>query len=160
MEIDKRPFYIWLAVIVENIALALAIVFAAGLENLSDLLEEPVFYVAMCISIVISAVPVIISQSNSRFKNHFGYGIPLLLLLPLPLLMNDYSTCNDIFCGLGPFLVGIALALSASIFAIFYAISVYARKWNIKFIIYLVGIEIVLFGAIIAISYFASYNLT
>jgi hypothetical protein len=154
MEIDKRPFYIWLAVIIENIAVALAMIFTTGLENLFELIEQPVFSVVMCFSIVLSAVPVMISRSNSRLKDRFGYGIPILLLLPLPYFIYDYNTCTGKLCELGPALLGITFTLSAIIFAIFYAISVYARKWNIKFIIYVIAAEIILFGGIFA--YFAS----
>lgn len=150
MEIDKRPFYVWIAVLLGNIGTLLAIVLisisdsGSGNFQLSSLLLEPLFYITLGISLFVSIVPVRISESNGRLKNLFGYGIPVLLLLPLIYFVYDYYTCTGKFCQLGPLIYGLAFSLSAVIFAIFYTVGIFARKWSIKFILTVVWIEVIL----------------
>ncbi len=143
MEIDKRPFYIWAAVLLGNIG----IIFAVVLMNISDfssLFLEPWFFITLGISLFVSIVPVLISKSNSRLKNRFGYGIPVLLLLPLIYFVYDYYTCTGKFCQIAPLFFGWAFGLSPIIFAIFYTIGIFARKYSIKFILSVLWIEVIL----------------
>ena len=149
MEIDKRPFYVWIAVLFGNIGTLLAIVLisisdSGGNFQLSSLLQEPWFFITLGISLFVSIVPVLISKSNGRLKNRFGYGIPVLLLLPLLYFIYDYYTCTGKFCEIGPLIFGWAFGLSAIIFAIFYTIGIYARKWSVKFILSVIWIEVIL----------------
>ena len=145
---DKKPFYLWLGVILANIGTVLAIV----LMNISDLgnfqlislLQEPWFFITLGISLFVSIVPVLISKSNGRLKNRFGYGIPVLLLLPLIYFVYDYYTCTGKFCQIGPLILGWAFGLSAIIFAIFYTIGIFTRKYSVKFILSVIWIEIIL----------------
>lgn len=150
MEIDKRHFYVWIAVLLGNIGTLLAIVLitipdsGSGNFQLSSLLQEPWFFIILGISLFVSIVPVLISKSNGRLKNRFGYGIPILLLLPLPYFIYDYYTCTGKFCEIGPFFFGLAFGLLAITFAIFYTIGIYARKLGVKFILSVIWIEIIL----------------
>ena len=142
MEIDKRPFYIWMVVLIANIGTVIAIT----LINISD--HNSFFelwnFMGLGISLFVSVVPVLISRSNGGLKNHFGYGIPILLLLPLPYFIYDYYTCTCKFCKLAPFVFGGSFGLSAVIFALFYALGVYGKKWDVKFVLSVIWIEIIL----------------
>lgn len=142
MDIDKRPFYVWMVVLLANIGTVLAII----LFNISDhnSLFESWNLIPLGISLFISVVPVLISRSNGRLKNRFGYGIPVLLLLPLPYFIYDYYTCTGKLCDLGSFIFGWSFGISAVIFALFYAMGIYARKWTVKFVLSLIWIEIIL----------------
>lgn len=135
MEIDKRPFYVWIVVLLANVGTVLAII----LFNISDQnsLFETWNLIALGISLFISVVPVLISRSNGRLKNRFGYGIPVLLLLPLPYFIYDYYTCTGKLCGIGSFILGWAFGLSAVIFAIFYTIGIHSKKWSSKSVLFL-----------------------
>ncbi len=152
METDKRPFYIWIMVLLINIGTVLSIVLInipdSGWGNFGwyTLLEDlSINLIILGISLFVSIVSILIAKSNSRLKNYFGYGIPVLLLLPLPYFIQDYFICTGKFCQLGAIIFGFGFGLSAVIFAIFYTIGIYARKLNIKFILSVIWIEIILF---------------
>lgn len=105
--------------------------------SLSNSLFQMWNFITLGISIFVSVVPILISRSNGRLKNRFGYGIPILLLLPLPYFVYDYFTCTGKFCQIGPMIFGWAFGLSAIIFAIFYTIGIYSKKWSPKFVLFL-----------------------
>ena len=142
MEIDRRPAYVWLVVLFANLGTLLAIF----LFNIVD--RNPIFeiwnLVPLCISLVLTIVPVLISKTSSPIKNRFGYGIPAVSSLPLLYFIYDYYTCTGKLCQLGPFILGWGLFIAVSVFALFYAMGIYAAKWNIKFVVSLLGIEVVL----------------
>jgi len=140
METDKRPFYNWIMVLLINIGTIIFLVSNAiseGGTSLSNSLFQMWNFITLGISIFVSVVPILISRSNGRLKNRFGYGIPILLLLPLPYFVYDYYTCTGKFCQLGPLVFGWAFGLSAIIFAIFYTIGIYSKKWSPKFVLFL-----------------------
>lgn len=138
METDKRPFYNWLMVILINIG---AIIFLVSMaiqdadergRSISISLFKMENFIILGISILLSVAPTLISRLNSNLKNYFGYGIPILLLLPLPYFIFDIYTCTGKFCGIGSFFYAWAFGLSAVIFAIFYVVGIYSRRWNSK----------------------------
>ena len=87
MDTDKRPFYIWMVVLLANIGVALPLIIMIGIKPQT---ADWMFHLSILgIFLIITIVPVLISKSNSRFKNVFGYGIPALLLLPLPIAVTD-----------------------------------------------------------------------
>lgn len=140
METDKSSLYNWIMVLLINIGMVVFLVSNAISESgtpLSNSLFQLWNFKTLGISIFISVVPTLISKSSSRLKNHFGYGIPILLLLPLPYFVYDYFTCTGKFCQLGSSVFGWAFGLSAIIFAIFYTIGIYSKKWNQKFVLFL-----------------------
>lgn len=140
METDKRPFYNWIMVLPINIVTIILLVSNAisqGGTSISNSLFETWNFITLGISIFVSVVPILISRSNGRLKNRFGYGIPILLLLPLPYFIWHYYTCTGKFCNLGDTVFGWAFGLSAVIFAIFYTIGIYSRKWSSKFVLFL-----------------------
>ncbi len=146
MEIDKRPFYVWIVTLLPHIGIIFITLLVNILERHHHLFKLRSFIplgIVLGIVLLMSVVPVLISGSESRLKNRFGYGIPILLLLPLPYFIYDSYTCTDMFC-LGPVLFGGSLIISAVIFALFYAMGIYARKWNVKFVLSLLWIEIIL----------------
>lgn len=148
MEIDRRPFYVWMAVLLGNIGVLLRGIIGScsgsGNFQLNRLLQSSWFLTELGIFLFVSIVPVLISKSNGRLKNRFGYGIPVLLLLPALYFIYDFYTCTGKFCQAGAYLFGWIFGLSAVIFAIFYTIGIYARKWSVKFILSVIWIEVIL----------------
>lgn len=136
METDKRPFYNWIMVLLINIG-AIILLVSNAISDGGASLSNSLFEAWLGISIFVSVVPILISRSNGRLKNRFGYGIPILLLLPLPYFVWHFYTCTGKFCNLGDFVFGWAFGLSAVIFAIFYTIGIYSRKWSSKFVLFL-----------------------
>ncbi len=166
MEIDKRPFYVWLIVILANVGTYLTIVimevYDSGVTVINTLFVPITseFSIIIGISLFVSIIPIWFSGSSLKWLNRLGYGIPVLLLLPLPYFVYDYYTCTGKFCELGPLVLGWAFGLSAIIFAIFYLIGVYFRKWNVKVTLSLVWIEaILLVGAILFLGYYLYFDL-
>jgi len=149
MKIDKRPFYIWVVVLLANIGTVLGILLFFIYHpawDLSELLNSWT-YIILGISLFITIVPVLFSKSNGKWKNHFGYGIPVLLFLTLSYLVDD-----DWFGFMYIYLYG----LSAIIFALFYTMGVYVRKWNVKFVLNLIWIEVIfLVGSAFSALYFS-----
>lgn len=154
MEIDKRPFYIWMVVLLANIGTVFGIVFSSGPKYIFESWN----LIILGISLFVSVIPVLISMSNSRLKNRFGYGIPFLLLLPLPYFVYDYYTCTAKFCQIAPIIFGFSFSISAVIFALFYAIGIYAKKWTVKFVLSLIWIEIILLVGSVLYFVFNGFN--
>ena len=141
METDKRPFYIWMAVLLANITAAAIIVLSSHSFSLSSLSSG---LLPLGVFLFMSAVPVLIAGSKSSLKNIFGYGIPLLLLSPLPYFIWHYYNCTGKFCNLLDALAIWVLGLSAAIFVFFYVVGVYFRKWNVNFVLCLISVELFL----------------
>ncbi|MCK5027265.1 MAG: hypothetical protein KAS07_02505 [Candidatus Pacebacteria bacterium] len=134
---DKRPFYIWMVVLLVNVGVLVFIILINIGNNeffgICNLIPIGVF-------LVLTIVPVLISRSNSKLKNYFGYGIPIFLSMPIPYFIYDYYTCTGKFCESGPFIFGCLCCILAVVFALFYAMGIYVRKWNAKFALFLMGI--------------------
>ncbi len=140
METDNRPFYNWIMVLLLNIVVIIFLVWDAFSNRSRSLLyslSQMGNFIILGTSIFVSVVPILISRSNSQKKNYFGYGIPILLLLPLPYFVWHYYTCTGKFCDVGDIVFGWAFSLSAVIFAIFYTIGIYSKKWSSKFVLFL-----------------------
>jgi len=140
METDKRPLYIWLMVISANIAVGLKFIINQISNrdySVLEIITNSQFLTDMCILLAISIIPILISKSNLKFKNHLGYSIPLLVLA---WSVFDYFTCHGKFCQFR----GILFGGVALIFALFYAMGVYLARWNTKIVISLLLIESVL----------------
>lgn len=146
MEIDKRPFYIWVVVWLANLGTVIATVIIYlkdGGYNLYSLLNGWLL-APLGFTLLITAVPVLVSNSKSEKKNFFGYGIPCLLILPILYFIYDYYTCTGKLCQLAPFLFGSALAIFAVTFSLFYAMATYSKKWSVRFVQSLIWIEVTL----------------
>lgn len=157
MEADKRPYYIWIMVLLANIG-AVAIVVMLMINSLIRRFMMPKDYLSglmlLGICIFVTVIPVAISRSNNKLKNYFGYGIPILLLLPIIYFIWHYYTCTGKFCNLGDFAFGLIFGISAVIFAAFYSLDILARKWDTKFVLSLVWAEaILLLGFILYIGF-------
>lgn len=159
MEKDKRPFYIWLIVILANIGTYFVITIMEIYDSDSSVftaLLAPVqgdYLKLMGISMFVSILPVWISQSNIVHKKRLVFGILTLLLLPIPFIVFYAVTCNESLCGL-IIILAFILGLMALLFSLFYAIGIYFVKWNVKFAISLLWIESVLLsGAIVFFGY-------
>jgi len=142
METDKRRLYVWLVVLVAIIDVIFVLIFIShdgfGLDTLI-----PQVVISILASLFVIVIPVLISESKNKWKNFFGYGIPILLLLPIPYLLHSYYSCSGFFCF--PYAIFVYIfVLTAISFAIFYTIGKYARKLNKKFILSVMWIEIIL----------------
>ena len=159
--VDKRPFYIWLIVILANIGTYLTVVIMEVYDGGASVLNAlfgviPGYLPILGISVFVSVIPVWLSGSKLKWRNRFGFGIPILLLFPIPYLVWHMNTCTGKFCGLGDMILIYVLGLSAILFAIFYAIGIFFRKWNAKVALSLVCIEsLLIIGAIISLGYFS-----
>lgn len=141
MKTDKRPFYNWMMVLLMNSVVIFFVLRVISEQNAYDLSQFPfkmVGFIIIGIFFIISVVPVLISKSNSRLKNYFGYGIPILLLLPPLAVFIDFINCGRGRggCGMGLIIIPI-FGLPAAIFAIFYTICIYSRKWSSKSVLFL-----------------------
>ena len=101
-------------------------------------------FIILCISLFVSIVPILLSKSNSKWRKYFGYGLPILLLLSFLYHVYDYFTCTGKFCGVASFLFLCTFGFFSIIFAIFYAIGVYAKKWDVRFILSVIWVEVIL----------------
>jgi hypothetical protein len=128
MKIDRRPFYNWIMVLLINIGTILSC-FIMGVWNLIP--------VPLSITIFASVAPILISSSSSKKKNYFGFGVPIILLLPLPYFIWDYYTCTGFLCKLPYFIFSQLFGWSAFIFAIFYIVGIYSKKWSPKIVLFL-----------------------
>jgi len=133
MKIDKTSFYVWIMVLL----------FVLGVTSVSYPFESvDDLAIPLVISFFLSALPVLFSQSNIRWKNRFGYGIPFLLLLLLLYSVWDYYTCTGKFCQFGSIILGFASGFSAIVFAFFYTIGI--RKFRTGIYLFLTCIELIL----------------
>lgn len=148
MEIDKRPSYIWIVVILINtfvfLYLLIPYLFDYGFSGLLDLgLGD---FMLPGIVLIFSIIPVLISKSNNKWKDNLGYGIPVFILLPIFYLIEaSKSTKGGMWAQIGFIGLSIYLVIAAVIFALFYAMAKYAQKWNVKFVLSLIWIEIIIF---------------
>ena len=120
-----------------TIIFLVAIAISKGGTSPSSSLFEMWNFITLGVSLFVSVVPILISRSNSQKKNYFGYGIPILLLLPLPYFVWHFYTCTGKFCNLGDLVFGWAFGVSAVVFAVFYTIGIYSKKWSPKFVLLL-----------------------
>ncbi len=142
METDKRPFYNWIMVLLMNIGTIILLITTESSEL------SWWHFIVLALSIFATAVPILISQSNSQKKNYFGYGIPILLLLSLPYFVYDFYTCTGKFCEFVPYIFGFGFGLSAVIFAIFYTVGIYSKKWSPKFVLLLSPLPVLIVGSL------------
>ena len=131
-----------MVVLLANIGTILAILLDSNFRLKSVLQIEN--FIALGASLFVTVVPVLISISNNKWKNHFRHGLRILLLVTLVLFVWQSSTCTGKFCDIFFTLIAWALALLAIIFVLFYKMSIYAKKWNTKFVLSLVGVELIL----------------
>lgn len=163
---DKRPFYLWLGVFLINIGTYFASI-VGGIYNddipVSDAftLIIPGYAWVFGISLFVSIIPVWLTGTTLRWRNWLGFGFPLLLLLPVPYLVWDINTCTGKMCGLGDYILILILGISAIAFTIFYLIGIFFRKWNPRFALSLVCLELFLIiGLIATLGYFTFLDLT
>lgn len=145
LNIDKRSVYLWIAVILANLCLVFTFLVAGfpdkGGFKVSFLFEEAWFLASLCVFFFLSIISVLISGSSSRFKNIFGYGIPVLFLLLLVYWVYDYFTCGGQWCQIGSVMFLVASGLAAFVSFFFYTLALLARKFSLKFILSVIYIE-------------------
>jgi len=83
-----------------------------------------------------SAIPVLIAHSNSVKKLQIGYGVPFIILLPVPYFVWDAMNCTGKMCGIGSAMLAIALGAFGVIFAVFFTFSYFSRFWDKGFVIF------------------------
>lgn len=131
MENNKKPVYLWIVTILVNIGMAFIIAREVRNGDINLLLMG---LAAMVSFVFVTVVPILVANSVSRWKNYFGYGTPVLLLLPIvPVLFLELNDCTNEYCGLFTFMVGLALGIPAVIFAFFYFISTHYHKLSANF---------------------------
>lgn len=165
METDKRPSYLWTIVLVANIGTVLVYVTVflsrtLAYDNhlpLSEMFGRVVnlglLYTTL-ISVILSVVPVLISKAKNKWLRRLGYGIPILLIIPVPYYIYDYYTCTGKFCELAPFLLGWSCGLSSIILAFFYTIGNKVSKWSPKIYLSIIWIELLLIIGLIAYIFY------
>jgi len=152
VEKDKRIFYTWVMVLFANITVIIAMSLFVIHEfirwqsvRFDDIWSMVVLgFLGLSIFLCVSALPVKIAQSSYEWKNHFGYGVPVLLLILFARSVYDYYTCTGKFCQIGPVIFGWIDGISVITFILFYTIGIYSRKWDVRFFIFLVWAELIL----------------
>lgn len=124
MRTDKKLFYNFIMILLYNIGVLITMILVY--ESLTFL----TMLLVLVISMASSVFPILISKLRSKIKNTLGYGIPILLLLPIPYLIYDYYTCTEKLCQMFPIILGGGFGLSAFIFALFYFVGVNSEKWG------------------------------
>ncbi len=156
--ISKKTFYIWLFAILANVGTYLTIVNESITNGHfgTDAFFSPIInsgnLTFLGISLFISIIPTLLSGLNFKWRNYIGYGIPIIIIL---YSVWHFYTCTGKFCNI----VDIPIAIGGFIFAVFYALGVYLRKWNGKIILSLLWIEIILLvGGFAFIIYHSQLN--
>ena len=157
METDKRTFYVWIIVLLANVCVVFA---SVGLFSSSGSLfeSESDLVVLLVVFLSLSVVPVLISQSNNKWKNRLGYGLPVLLLLPAIFFIWDAYTCTGKFCGIESFFSFILFGFSAIISAFFYTIGNNTKRWRVGIYLFFIFIELILL--MVSVGYFIKNFLT
>lgn len=171
MEKDKKLSILWLSVILFNILVYLLVVgldvYYGGTRVLDVLFSpwsfESEYLIVLGVSIITTVIAVCNSRWNSKWKNIFGYGIPVLLLIFISYMgISDY-TCNPPSCQL-PFPghlwpLGFIFAIVPIVYGSFYIVGVYFSGGFTRFIRSLILIESLLItGTIIFLAYFMSLD--
>lgn len=133
--IDRRPFYVWMVVVLANLGLV-SFLIVAQTKHLRGFSFTNFIAVAKYIVpgfLAVSIIPVLISKIRNRLSILLGYGIPVILTLPLPYYFWHMYTCTEKFCGLWDSVMIDILGAAALTFALFYTIARYAKRWNVKF---------------------------
>jgi len=129
MEKDKRPFYVWMFVLIANIFVAsyFYTYFRSGYDF-------SVGQIAIILFIFFSIVPVLISRYGGKRKSVVMYSVSIILLVLAFISLNAFLTCSGGWCDLY-LLISLAFVLITALFIVFYAIDFYARKKDINFIL-------------------------
>lgn len=160
---DKRPFYIWWFVILVNVIIYLGIVVAdvySGYKTVQNVIFAPQvlsYFIIIGISLLVTVIPTWISGSQKKWRHKVGYGIPILLLVPIPYFIYDWMTCTGKLCEVTGAFFTVILGSAAIVLAIFYTLGVFLRKWNIKVSKILVWIEAVIIAVGVAYLCYCSY---
>lgn len=152
---DNRPIYIWSTVILTNVFVWAYIVLWDFFNYSHDLLRsisllqrEEMMWLTLAL-LIITIVPIFISEFKSKVAKWFGYGIPVLLLLPNFYFVWHYYHCTGKMCNMFDFLYIWASIIVAITFALFYTIGLYFRKLDIQYSRILVFVWPLLFIVII-----------
>ena len=139
---DRRPQYIWIFVILANIGAYLAIVrYEIGYGYygikpwISSVTEGRIADIGL--SLFISILPVLLSGLNFKWCAYLGYGMPLTIII---FSVYHFFNCSGKFCNVGD----VPLIIVSVIFAVFFTLGLYLRKWNTKIVVVLLWIEIIL----------------
>ncbi len=173
-DVDRRPLYIWLIVLVTDIGLWLSSsvskVYHATLAEVGDLTSDSVSGILstyllgfsallLVISVFASVIPVLLSGSKLGRRAWLAFGIPSLLLLPIPYLTWHMYNCTGKFCDTLDQALIFIFGISAVLFTIFYLIGKFFRKWNAKVALVFLCLESVfLVGAVVFLAYFAYFD--
>ena len=160
--VDKRPFYIWIIVILANASAYFSLAIPAVRDGSSIVygLLSPItqYFLVVITCVFISVVPVWISGSKLKWRNWLGYlGVPILFLIPISYTLWMTNHCTGKFCGLGYMYYTYALGLAAIISILFYLMGVYFRRWNKKVSLFFVWTVIVLVICTIAFLFYSAY---
>lgn len=143
MENEKVPSYVWKVVLFFNIPLILFFLFLIFYASSGAALFLTPFFI---IIILFSVIPVRLSQSKKKRKNLIGYGIPILMLLPVPYFVYEAHTCSGKLCEIGPILIIYGLFFSSATFAFFYFLAERSKKWSKKKIFFSSLVLVLLFN--------------
>jgi hypothetical protein len=156
MNTDKRSFYVWILVLLANIGTTLGVILMPSSDAIRYSYDNPFQYIlsnvispgtlyVLGISLFLTVVPVLISKANNKWVRRLGYGVPILLLLPIPYFIYDFYTCTGKFCQLGPVIFGWACVLSAIVISIFYTLGRKTVVWSAKVFRSIIWIVVIFF---------------
>ncbi len=154
METDKRPLYIWWIVALASILVSVYFYFLATMDpyffNNSKFMVTILFIIVL--PFIVLVLPIWISMKNLEWRNWRVWGIPLLILLPIPYYIGEIIDCSGSFlCGIGPTSAILAVGVVEIVFLVFYLIGKYFRRWNVKISLFVLCIEALLLLALIGV---------
>lgn len=157
MNTDKRPFYIWIFVILANVIAYMLMIKQAlsvgefGLSVLASPLKEA-GPIVITVAILLQVVPILLSRFQSKRFFHLGY---ILAIVTIIICVWSINTCSGWFCGIFQLMIIVIVA----IFALTYYVSHYLRKSNVKIVSSLIIFEaILILCSVVFFSYYSQLN--
>lgn len=147
--INRKSVHVWWIVLLASLIVMIRLLIDYLLTN-SFVLHPSIFLMTIAFALL-STISVLISGLDYKNKHYIGFGLPLILSLPIPLFLHMAKTCSGKFCEIIPLLLVALSGAIATIFLVFYIIGLCAVRWGLKFIIPIIIIESIL---LIVLFYF------
>lgn len=159
---------IWIVVVLANIGVYLALIMvevygarASAFSALFAPITDIQSIITLCTSFFGSVIPVWLSGSRIERRDQFGFGIPILLLLPtIFFTWILFYSCDGYGC-VGAAAIAYTLGLFSACFFFFYTVSFFLRKGNTSIALFLIFAELVfLVGATLFLGYYGREDLS
>ncbi len=162
METNEKTKFIWQIALIANIIILVEFTFVyfqisgfipgtnffeifnynrESTTTFLEIISEPWVFMGIVVSLFSTITPLLISKSSNRFKNWFGYCIPVLLLLAAAYFYYIALTCEGKFCGISEYIFARGMIASGLVFALLYTLGKYSKKLSTKAVVYICFVE-------------------